>query len=435
MRFHAKSVRRWIQIFFFLLIGTIAVNKTLSETGAGIPFLSSASLHALCPFGGVVTFYQFVTAGTFVQKVHMSSLILMALVFILAILFGPVFCGWVCPLGTIQEWIGKLGRKVFKQKYNHFIPIKADFYLRYFRYGFLIWVVFVIARSGQLLFENVDPYNALFSFWNGEVAVPSLIILGITLAASLFVERPWCKYACPYGALLGVFNKVRIFKIRRNSNSCISCRKCDRSCPMNIEVSNQEKITNLQCISCYRCTSEFNCPVPETVQLAAGGNRRMQIPAGILAVALGLVIFGGIGVTMAADLWTTSNDKVPAKYEKGDYSDDYNPADIRGSYTFQEIADLFKIDLKLLTQAFSTPELAVNESTKVKDLESIYAGSDAEIGKLSVQTFVAFYKGLPYEWQDAYLPENAVHILLEKKDLSVEQMDYLTTHTVAIPAN
>lgn len=435
MKFRVKNIRRWIQLFFFLLIGAIAVNKTLSETGSGIPFLSSASLHALCPFGGVVTFYQFVTAGTFIQKVHMSSLILMALIFILAILFGPVFCGWVCPLGTIQEWVGKLGRKIFKQKYNHFIPAKADFYIRYFRYGFLIWVVFVIARSGQLLFENVDPYNALFSFWTKEVAAPSLIILGITLAASLLIERPWCKYACPYGALLGIFNKVRIFKIRRDPNLCISCGKCDRSCPMNIEISNREKITNLQCISCYNCTSEFNCPVKGTVQLAAGRSRRKSIPAGILAGILGLIIFGGIGVTMAADLWTTSNDKVPAKYENGDHSGDYNPADIRGSYTFQEIADLFEIDPKLLTQAFSAPGLTVNESTKVKDLESIYAGSDAEIGKLSVQTFVAFYKDLPYELQDAYLPENAVKILLESKDLSGEQIDYFTNHTVVIPSN
>ena len=105
-------MRFWVQTFFFVLIALIAINHTLAENGAGIPILSSASLHAVCPFGGVVSIYQFATVGTFVQKVHQSSFVLMAIVFILSIFLGPVFCGWVCPLGTIQEWFAGLGRKI-----------------------------------------------------------------------------------------------------------------------------------------------------------------------------------------------------------------------------------------------------------------------------------------------------------------------------------
>jgi len=268
-----RNVRIGIQLFFFVLIGSIAINKSLAETGSGIPFLSDASTHALCPFGGVVTLYNLITLGTFIQKIHMSSVILMSIIFILAILFGPVFCGWVCPLGSIQEWVGKLGRKIFKRKFNHFIPTKIDNVLRFVRYGVLIWVVFVISKSGQLLFANVDPYNAMFTFWSGEVAVPAVIILIITLLSSLLIERPWCKYACPYGALLGLSNKIRIFKIRRNAHTCISCKKCDQNCPMNIQVSNHEVITNHQCISCFECTSERSCPVEDTVIMATSSKK------------------------------------------------------------------------------------------------------------------------------------------------------------------
>lgn len=263
-----NGIRTWIQVVFFTLIALIAVNKTLAEAGIGVSFLSDASLHALCPFGGVVTLYNLAALGTFIQKIHISAVILLSLILLLAILFGPVFCGWVCPLGSFQEWIGKIGRKFFKRKYNHFMPLKFDKWLRYFRYGVLLWVVIVTAKSGYLIFESVDPYNALFTFWSEEVSITALIILGLTSLLSLFVERPWCKYACPYGALLGLSNKIRIFKIHRTASTCISCHKCKNNCPMNIPVSDRERITDLQCISCYECTSERNCPMPNTVQIS-----------------------------------------------------------------------------------------------------------------------------------------------------------------------
>lgn len=266
-----NRIRTAIQIFFFILIALIAVNHTLVESGGGIPFLSSASLHALCPFGGVVSIYQYATTGTFVKKIHESSFILMIIAFLLAVGFGPIFCGWVCPLGTFQEWIGKIGRKIFKRKYNSFIPYKYDKYLRFLRYGVLAWVLYMTAMTGKLAFVDVDPYHALFNFWSSEVAAGGLIVLGITILASLFVERPWCKYACPYGAVLGLSNLFRIFGISRKKSTCISCKACDRGCPMNIKVSESGVVKNHQCITCMKCTSEESCPVPQTVDLSVKG--------------------------------------------------------------------------------------------------------------------------------------------------------------------
>jgi len=264
-------VRRVVQIFFFMLIALIAVNHNLAESGGGIPVLSNASLHALCPFGGVVSIYQFATVGTFVQKIHESAFVLMVIGFVLAILFGPVFCGWVCPLGTVQEWVSKWGRKLFRRRFNHFVPTRVDNLLRYARYLVLAWVLYVTAVSGKLIFADYDPYFALFNFWSGEVAWTALAILGLTLGLSLFVERPWCKYACPYGAVLGLSNLLRVFKIQRAESTCKADGACSNLRPMNIPVDSVTTVRDHQCISCLECTSEAVCPVAQTVIFSTGG--------------------------------------------------------------------------------------------------------------------------------------------------------------------
>jgi polyferredoxin len=265
------KIRKVVQIFFFVLIGFISINHTLAESGKGIAFLSDASLHALCPFGGVVTIYQYATVGTFVQKIHESSFMLMVIGFVLALLFGPVFCGWVCPLGSAQEFFSSIGRKLFKRRFNRIVPAKLDRVLRYTRYVVLAWIVYMTAASGTLIFSDYDPYFALFNLWSSELAIGGVIILAVTLALSLVMERPWCKYACPYGAVLGISNLFRVFKIKRQESTCIACGACSKRCPMNIPVDTQSVVRDHQCISCLECTSEAVCPVADTVNYSSGG--------------------------------------------------------------------------------------------------------------------------------------------------------------------
>lgn len=251
------------------MVFLISISKWLSESGINILFLPEISLHAICPFGGVVTVYEFVATGSFIQKISSASFILMILVLISAILFGSIFCGYICPFGTFQEWIGTLGKRIFPKRYNHVVPPKFDRVLRYLRYLVLGLVLYQTAVSATLVFQAVDPYFALFKFFTDEVAIYAYIILGVIIVLSLFIERPWCKYLCPYGALLGLFNTFRIFKLRRVKGTCIDCKKCDKVCPMNIDVSKKEIVRSPQCISCHKCTSEVSCPVDDTVIISS----------------------------------------------------------------------------------------------------------------------------------------------------------------------
>jgi polyferredoxin len=266
-----------VQIVFFVLLGLIALNRYLDERGVSLALISTASIHALCPFGGVVSIYSALANDVLVKKIHQSSMALMFIGFGLAFIAGPAFCGWACPVGSFQEWIGKIGKMIFKRKYNQWLPARIDSKLRYLRYAVLAWVVTVTATSAVLVFANYDPYFALFNFWSGEVALSALIILGFVIVLSLLTERPFCKYACPYGAVLGIFNLFKIFRIKRNSSTCISCKRCDRTCPMNIQVSQKSTVRDHQCISCLKCTSESSCPVAATVEFKSVALKSDQV--------------------------------------------------------------------------------------------------------------------------------------------------------------
>ena len=255
-------LRLTIQIFFLLLIFFVKWGKEI-----GISFFNDISLHAICPFGGVESIFTYVTSGTLIRQVQNSAVVLMFAVFGLSLLFGPVFCGWMCPLGTVQELLGKIGRKLLGKQYNAMIPGKADKMLRFLRYSVMALVIYNTAVTARLIFQAYDPYFALFNMFTNEVAITAYLVLGVVLFSSLITERPFCKYACPYGALLGMFNLIRVFRVSRKPESCVLCKLCDKRCPMNIAVSSHSAIRNHQCISCLECTSENACPKPDTVNL------------------------------------------------------------------------------------------------------------------------------------------------------------------------
>jgi len=159
----------------------------------------------------------------------------------------------------------------------------------------------------------------------------------------------------------------------------------------------------------------------------------MKIKAKTMGILILAIFVIGTGSAMATGLWATESEKIPSKYNDIELQDTYNPADIRGSYEFSEIAKLFEMDLATLFEAFGLPPEAMEDNLKTKDLETIYENAGVEIGNESVQIFVALYKGLPIELDGSYLPEPAVDIIMEaNKNLTEEEKNYLSTHTFVL---
>ncbi|MFH2038559.1 MAG: hypothetical protein ABIJ65_03900 [Chloroflexota bacterium] len=152
-----------------------------------------------------------------------------------------------------------------------------------------------------------------------------------------------------------------------------------------------------------------------------------------LAGLIFVFIFGGILISTWMNWWSTKSDKTPAKFTQGEFTGEYNPLDIRGSYTFGDIESTFGIPLDLLAKAFALPANTDAYSFQVKTLESIYSFPDKEIGTASVRLFVALYTGLPLEiTEGTYLPSQAVEILKLYGTLTSEQIDFIESHSILI---
>jgi len=177
------------------------------------------------------------------------------------IIMGPVFCGWICPFGTLQDIFAKLGSKMGIKKYV--MPEKLKKVLTFSRY---IMLLITLLISADFIFNilSLDPRaNFTTLLYGRTLTVTGWTIIFIFLGSSMCFERPFCNYLCIEGAKFGLLSSARPFTIIRNKETCVGCNKCNRACPMNIDVSSYGQVRSLQCINCMECV--VACPVKNTL--------------------------------------------------------------------------------------------------------------------------------------------------------------------------
>ena len=251
---HQDYIRIIVQILFFVFLFILVAINFLIEN----KFLNGTplkDLHGICPFGGVASLGRLLFEGEFIAKTSLTNIFSLLAVIITTLLLGPVFCGWLCPLGSIQEWVDKLGQHLFKKRYNNLIPPRLDRWLSLLRYLVLALIIYFTTKSLSLVFSRVDPFYALFHFWIGQAFPVAIIVLAFVLLLSLIEERPWCRWFCPLGALNGLLGMLAPFTIKRQIKICNSCKLCSKSCPFNIRLDNIHNLASTRCIRCLRCTN------------------------------------------------------------------------------------------------------------------------------------------------------------------------------------
>jgi ferredoxin-type protein NapH len=172
----------------------------------------------------------------------------------LSLFLGRFYCGWICPLGAVQELIHP--GTVTGTGTGIRMPVAFDALLKYLKYLILMVFLYLAWRTGNKLWDNFEPLNSLVHF-NGSGL--TLFILVVILAISTIIERPFCRYICPLGAVLALTSRLALFRMRPDAGSCMVCGKCSGgNCPMNaIEADNKAtdlpEIKSAECIYCLRC--------------------------------------------------------------------------------------------------------------------------------------------------------------------------------------
>ncbi len=268
--------RRLVQLGVFLFILGIALRHLIvGEEGAII----TASWEAYCPMGGLETLYRFVTSGgRFVSHVHLSNVVILVATLATALLLRNAFCGWLCPLGFIQDMVSRFSALVQKRiprvrRAVRVLRTKGarlavlDRPLRLLKYAVLVWSVVGAAVAGFMVFRDVDPWAGLWNLLELTMSAGAVVLL-VVLLASLFVERPWCRYACPLGAATGLLGALSPVYLKRESAACKSCAICTKACPMGLPVHTADTIKHADCIGCLECVDE--CPREGALALKVG---------------------------------------------------------------------------------------------------------------------------------------------------------------------
>jgi polyferredoxin len=253
-----KVLRTAVQLFFLAGVVTLLAR--------GLAGLTPNTCETYCPFGGLVALFPLAKYKQYTCALTELNVALLVSLVVLTVATKKSFCSWICPLGTVQEWVGRVGRKVFG-RYPR-VPTAPDRTLMLLRYAVLVAVPILTYTVWQydLGFRAYDPYYILFTWGGHEVAAFSVFIVIGVLAAAFFLPFAWCRYLCPLGAMMDPLSRPGGFRLRRNTETCTVCGKCDAACPHAIPVSQVKEVTARNCTNCMDCVEQ--CPVDRTLELS-----------------------------------------------------------------------------------------------------------------------------------------------------------------------
>ena len=307
-----STIRTIVQWFFLVWVVGIGIRFGMFinsvESGAAAPFVSRPpGVEGFLPIGALTSVKYWLVSGT-IHPVHPAALVIFLAILLMSLLAKKSFCSWLCPVGTLSELTHELGFKVFGR--NLRVWRWLDFGLRGIKYLLLLVFVKLImldmpteALSGFLdaPYWAVSDVKMLHFFTH--MSLTTIVVLALLTTLSLFYKMFWCRYLCPYGALLGLASFISPFKIRRNEAGCTGCKRCSAACPSQLDVHSCIAVSSPECTGCLTCVDI--CPEQNVLVMQPVFWKR-PLPVWVFPAVVVLLYMTGIGAGMVSGHWQTS---------------------------------------------------------------------------------------------------------------------------------
>lgn len=273
------GLRDWFQLAIFLLCVAIGLQFYLyvgQLSASGAPTIQRPpGVEGFLPIGALMGWKRFLLTGQW-DTVHPAAMVIFGFALLLSLLVRKSFCAWFCPLGGPSEWLWRLGYRLFKRELR--LPRWLDLPMRGCKYlllAFFVWIISQMSLAAIGAFIHSPYYGIsdvkMLKFFT-EISPLAAAVLVILVVGSLVIRHFWCRYFCPYGALLGILGLLGPTRIVRNSATCTDCGRCGRACPHHLPVERKATIRSAECSGCLDCVQA--CPVEETLALKTAGFKR-----------------------------------------------------------------------------------------------------------------------------------------------------------------
>jgi len=304
-----QNYRLYIQLFFVAVVLWIGIEfylftTFLESSGTTQYFERPPGVEAFLPISSLMSLYYFILSGN-IHPAHPAGMVIFVAIVVVSLVIGKSFCSWICPIGFISESLGDFGEKIQKKLFKKRIklPKILDYPLRSLKYlilGFFVNSIFFSMSALALKYFLDSPYNIISDvkmyYFFAEISRFSLIVIAILFLLSIVFRNFWCRYLCPYGALLGILALLSPIKIKRNKESCIDCNLCAKACPSFINVDKVSTVISDECSTCVSCVDA--CPVENTLELKPVlGNKKINkswIIAGVVGIYFLIISIGMI---------------------------------------------------------------------------------------------------------------------------------------------
>ncbi|WP_419779989.1 4Fe-4S binding protein [Maridesulfovibrio sp.] len=245
----------WVGYRFYLFYQWMVGNSDIAVSKPG-------AVEGFLPISALLSLKQLFTQGIF-DEVHPAGLTIFIAVMVMSLIVRKGFCGYLCPVGFIHNLLNKIGRRIGK-----IVTVKGKIELGMLIPKYVALTFFLITVFFKMSGREVDafihsPYNftaeaRMMQFFT-DMSSTAAIVVGAILILGIFIPYFWCRFLCPYGALLGIIAKASPVAIKRDEDKCIACGKCNKACPGGIEVDIKQTINSAECVGCTQCINA--CPV------------------------------------------------------------------------------------------------------------------------------------------------------------------------------